>query len=90
MATRAPADVVVIGGGVIGLAVAWEAARGGMAVTVADPLPGRGATWAAAGMLSAERSFHRVKGCTDMATLVAGLARHAASVTPQRDTAEVA
>jgi glycine oxidase len=52
MATRTPADVVVIGGGVIGLAVAWEAARGGMAVTVADPLPGRGATWAAAGMLA--------------------------------------
>jgi transposase-like protein len=46
--------------------------------------------WAAAGMVNAERSFRRVKGCNDMATLVAGLARHAASVTPQRDTAEVA
>ena len=46
--------------------------------------------WAAAGMMNAERSFRRVQGCNDMARLVAGLARHAASVTPQRDTANVA
>jgi hypothetical protein len=46
--------------------------------------------WAAAGMMNAERSFQRVKGCNDMATLVAGLARHAASVTPRGATAEVA
>ena len=32
--------------------------------------------WTAAGMLAAERSFRRVKGCTDMALLVAALARH--------------
>ncbi len=52
MATRTPVDVVVVGGGVIGLSVAWEAAAAGMAVTVVDPLPGRGASWAAAGMLA--------------------------------------
>jgi glycine oxidase len=52
MATRAPADVVVIGGGVIGLSIAWTAAVNGMAVTVIDPAPGRGASWAAAGMLA--------------------------------------
>jgi glycine oxidase len=52
MATRAPADVVVIGGGVIGLSIAWTAAVNGMAVTVVDPAPGRGASWAAAGMLA--------------------------------------
>ena len=46
--------------------------------------------WAATAVLSAVRSFRRVKGCNDMATLVAGLARHVASVTPQRDAAEVA
>ena len=33
--------------------------------------------WVAAGMLNAERSFRRVKGCQDMPTLVAALARHA-------------
>lgn len=46
--------------------------------------------WAAAGMLNAECSFQRVKGCKDMPTLVAALARHAQTVTPQRDTEEVA
>jgi len=45
-------DVVVVGGGVIGLAIAWRAAQAGMAVTVCDPRPGGGASWAAAGMLA--------------------------------------
>ena len=45
-------DVVVIGGGVIGLAAAWKMAVRGMAVAVVDPEPGRGASWAAAGMLA--------------------------------------
>jgi transposase-like protein len=38
--------------------------------------------WAAAGMLNAERSFRRLKGCKDMPTLVAELARHVEKVTP--------
>ncbi|MGH9080890.1 MAG: glycine oxidase ThiO, partial [Acidimicrobiales bacterium] len=45
-------DVVIVGGGVIGLSVAWEAASAGMSVSVIDPRPGHGATWAAAGMLA--------------------------------------
>lgn len=45
-------DAAVVGGGVIGLSVAWRAARRGVAVTVIDPEPGRGASWAAAGMLA--------------------------------------
>jgi glycine oxidase len=44
-------DVVIIGGGVIGLAVAWRAAQAGLAVTVADDDPAGGASHAAAGML---------------------------------------
>jgi glycine oxidase len=44
--------VVVIGGGVIGLSVAWRAAQRGLAVTVADPDPGKGASYAAAGMIT--------------------------------------
>jgi glycine oxidase len=52
MATTARADVVVVGGGVIGLSVAWEATVAGMTVTVVDPEPGHGASWAAAGMLA--------------------------------------
>jgi glycine oxidase len=44
--------VLVIGGGVIGLAVAWRAAQAGAAVALADPSPGQGASYAAAGMLT--------------------------------------
>ncbi|MCB7136697.1 glycine oxidase ThiO [Cellulosimicrobium marinum] len=45
-------DVVMVGGGIVGLAVAWRAARSGASVTVLDPSPGGGATHAAAGMLA--------------------------------------
>lgn len=45
-------DVAVVGGGVIGLAVAWRAGRAGLSVRVVDPSPGQGASWAAAGMLA--------------------------------------
>lgn len=53
------ANVVVVGGGVIGLSVAWEAAGRGLSVCVADPAPGHGASWVAAGMLApvTEASF---------------------------------
>lgn len=46
------ADVLVIGGGVIGLAIGWRAAQQGLQVIIADPEPGQGATHAAAGMLT--------------------------------------
>ena len=46
--------------------------------------------WMAAGMLNAERSFRRVKGCKDMPTLVAALARHVETVTPSCENKEVA
>jgi glycine oxidase len=65
MTERSP-DAVVIGGGVIGCAIAWELARRNADVTVIErDVPGRGATWAAGGMLSplsetahAEPFFH--------------------------------
>jgi glycine oxidase len=46
------ATVIVAGGGVIGMSVAWRAAQRGLDVTVADPAPGLGASHAAAGMLT--------------------------------------
>jgi glycine oxidase len=46
-------DVIVVGGGVIGLASAWTCATGGLAVTLVDPTPGKGASWVAAGILAA-------------------------------------
>ncbi|WP_370151019.1 glycine oxidase ThiO [Streptacidiphilus sp. EB129] len=48
----ATSDVLVVGGGIIGLAVAWRAAQRGLGVTVLDPCPGRGANQVAAGMLA--------------------------------------
>jgi glycine oxidase len=53
-----PFDVVVVGGGVIGLSIAWKAAAAGSAVVVVDPRPGHGATWAAAGMLGPVGEAH--------------------------------
>jgi glycine oxidase len=58
MAGQAAGDVVVVGGGVIGLGIAWRAAQAGMAVTVVDPAPGRGASWAGAGMLAPVTEVH--------------------------------
>lgn len=51
-------NVVVVGGGVIGLSVAWRAARRGMVVTVVDPAPGTGASAVAAGMLAPVTEVH--------------------------------
>ncbi|HEX5945542.1 MAG TPA: FAD-dependent oxidoreductase, partial [Acidimicrobiales bacterium] len=45
-------DVVVVGGGVIGLVSAWRLAQRGASVVVVDPAPGSGATGVAAGMLA--------------------------------------
>ncbi len=43
----------MVGGGIIGLASAFLLARRGWSVTLFDPAPGKGATWAAAGMVAA-------------------------------------
>ncbi|CRK61239.1 Glycine oxidase ThiO [Alloactinosynnema sp. L-07] len=44
--------VAVVGGGVIGLSVAWALAEAGFRVVLVDPDPGHGASWVAGGMLA--------------------------------------
>ncbi|HET8581995.1 MAG TPA: glycine oxidase ThiO [Jatrophihabitans sp.] len=51
-------DVVVIGAGAIGSAVAWRCAQRGLSVTLVDPEPGRGAWHTAAGMLAPITELH--------------------------------
>lgn len=55
--TRTP-DVLVVGGGIIGLVTAWRAAQRGLATALADPEPGGGAARVAAGMLAAVTELH--------------------------------
>lgn len=52
------ADLAVIGAGVVGLGIAWEAARSGRSVRLIDPRPATGATYAAAGMLAPVSELH--------------------------------
>ncbi|TQJ33163.1 glycine oxidase ThiO [Arthrobacter sp. SLBN-122] len=52
------ADVAVIGGGVVGHGIAWEAQRSGRSVVLIDDAPGTGASWAAAGMLAPVSELH--------------------------------
>jgi len=51
-------DLIVIGGGAIGLASAWRLVQGGLTVTVCDPAPGSQATHASAGMLAPVTEAH--------------------------------
>ncbi|MBZ3903162.1 glycine oxidase ThiO [Streptomyces griseiscabiei] len=51
-------DVLVVGGGIIGLVTAWRAAQHGFATAVVDPDPGGGAARVAAGMLAAVTELH--------------------------------
>ncbi|MFG2644146.1 glycine oxidase ThiO [Streptomyces sp. NPDC048370] len=56
--TRSTSDVLVIGGGIIGLVTAWRSAQRGLSTAVVDPEPGGGAARVAAGMLAAVTELH--------------------------------
>ncbi|MEU1265116.1 glycine oxidase ThiO [Streptomyces cellulosae] len=58
MSRTRTSDVLVVGGGIIGLVTAWRAAQAGLATTVVDPQPGGGAARVAAGMLAAVTELH--------------------------------
>ncbi|MEU6994833.1 glycine oxidase ThiO [Streptomyces sp. NPDC046465] len=51
-------DVLVVGGGIIGLVTAWRTAQRGLSAAVVDPDPGGGAARVAAGMLAAVTELH--------------------------------
>jgi glycine oxidase len=51
-------DVIIIGGGLIGMGVAWRTAQAGADVTVVDPTPGAGASDVAAGMVAPVTELH--------------------------------
>jgi glycine oxidase len=58
MSPTRTSDVLVVGGGIIGLVTAWRAAQRGLATAVVDPEPGGGAAEVAAGMLAAVTELH--------------------------------
>ncbi|MGW1723682.1 glycine oxidase ThiO [Streptomyces sp. NPDC002306] len=58
MSPTRTSDVLVVGGGIIGLVTAWRAAQRGFATAVVDPEPGGGAARVAAGMLAAVTELH--------------------------------
>jgi len=79
-------DVVVVGAGAIGTAVAWRCAQRGLAVTVVDPDPDRGAWRTAAGMLAPTTELH----CTEVPLLqlnLDSLARYPTFVAELEDEA---
>ncbi|MFE7444147.1 glycine oxidase ThiO [Streptomyces chartreusis] len=58
MSRTRTSDVLVIGGGIIGLVTAWRVAQRGFTTAVVDPEPGGGAAQVAAGMLAAVTELH--------------------------------
>ena len=51
-------DAIVVGAGVIGLAIAWRASQAGLSIALVDDEPGQGASYAAAGMLAPVTEAH--------------------------------
>src|SRR5215831_8736934 len=62
------ADVIVIGGGVVGCGIAWRLAQAGKATTVLErAIPGAEASSAAGGILGAQEEFHAPGPLADLA-----------------------
>ena len=58
MTSREAYDVAIVGGGVIGMSTAWQAADRGQRIALIDPEPAGGASRAAAGMLAPVTELH--------------------------------
>jgi len=61
-----PSDLIIIGGGILGLATAFEVLGRGLSVTLLDEDPKRSAAWASAGMLSPYAEFAAAGALQDM------------------------
>ncbi|MFF9910924.1 glycine oxidase ThiO [Streptomyces sp. NPDC013457] len=83
--TRSTSDVLVVGGGIIGLVTAWRAAQRGLGAAVVDPEPGGGAARVAAGMLAAVTELHYGEE-TLLALNLASARRYPEFVAELRDT----
>ncbi|GAA4772606.1 glycine oxidase ThiO [Microbacterium gilvum] len=75
-------DVIVVGAGVVGTAIATECVRSGRSVRLVDPDPGTGATYAAAGMLSPVGEFEPSEPAT-LPLLIEAARRYPAFVDAQ-------
>ncbi len=75
-----PSDVLVVGGGIIGLVTAWRSAQQGLRTALVDPAPGGGAAQVAAGMLAAVTELHYGEE-TLLALNLASAARYPSFVT---------
>lgn len=83
-------DVAVIGGGIIGLSIAWRAVQRGCSVRLIDPAPTQGATFAAAGMLAPVSEYHYQEHDL-LALMLASAARYpdfVQELTPDHSTVE--
>jgi glycine oxidase ThiO len=81
-------DVAVIGGGIAGLACAHALAGEGHTVTVFEMARGRGASWAAAGMLSPwAESPHGLESCDQRESALAAYPEWTARLTEETGSA---
>src|SRR5215472_8950155 len=69
-----PSDVIVVGAGIVGCAIAYELARRGASVEIIDERPvGMGATQASAGVLAPYIEAHEGSPLLDMTVRSLGL-----------------